>query len=490
MHLEELSVEYIHHGLLAKDFSATELVEALLKYIEDRDAEYGAFLHVMADDSLKTAREVDLNIARGDDLPMLAGVPIALKDNIVVAQHPTTAGSRILEHYQGAYDATVVKRLKASRAVLMGKTNMDEFAMGSSGENSAFFPTKNPHDTTRVPGGSSSGSAVAVALGDVVCALGSETGGSVRQPASFCGLVGLKPTYGAVSRYGLIAMASSLDQIAPLGRTTMDVAHAFEGISGFDTLDGTTAREYTFRAEAVKKFSLESLRGLTIGIPKEYFTDGIAQETRTEVDAAIALLKSFHIAFREISLPHTEYALACYYIIMPAEVSSNLARFDGIRFGARKGGATLLDVYETTRGEGFGREATRRILLGNYVLSAGYYDAYYLKAQKVRALIAEDFARAFRDVDMILTPATPTPAFKFGEKTQDPVAMYLSDIFTVPVNLAGLPAITFPTRALNNPPGNDGLPVGVQLIGKHFDEATLLGVSRFYEEAVRVNKSG
>ena len=481
MNLKDFTVESIHTALVKKGYSATELAEQFLSYIKKNDSQYGAYLHIMNEDALKMAREVDLKIACGDDIHMLAGVPMALKDNILCLNHPATAGSKILASYRASYDATVVKKLKTAEVVMLGKTNMDEFAMGSSGENSAFFPAKNPYDVTRVPGGSSSGSAVAVASGEAVCALGSETGGSVRQPASFCGLVGLKPTYGAVSRYGLIAMASSLDQIGVFARTTMDLAHLFETTSGFDTLDGTSKKGHVFHAREVAQFSLEELRGKTIGLPKEYFISGLSEDVKKEIDAAIFRLKSLKVKFKEISLPHTEYALPCYYIIMPAEVSSNLARFDGIRYGVRGNPEKLWELYEQNKGEGFGKEAKRRILLGNYVLSAGYYDAYYLKAQKVRRLIADDFAKAFKSVDVMLTPTTPTTAFKFGEKTKDPVAMYLSDIFTVPVNLAGLPAITFPTKKYTDVK-KDGLPVGVQLIGKHFDETTLLGISNLYEQ--------
>ena len=482
MQLKDLTISSIHTSLLKKEYSAVDLTTQILNYIKEKDQEYGAYLHIMNEDALKSAQEIDLMLARNDDLPLLGGIPFALKDNILAVNHPSTAGSKILKDYKASYDATVTKRLKLAGAIIVGKTNMDEFAMGSSGENSAFFPAKNPHDISRVPGGSSSGSAVAVTLGEAVCALGSETGGSVRQPASFCGLVGLKPTYGAVSRYGLIAMASSLDQVAPFARNTMDAALAFEAISGHDSLDGTSKKDFSFHAKQVKDFSLESLRGLTIGLPKEYFIPGITKETQKEIDNAITLLKSLKVKFKEISLPHTEYALPCYYIIMPAEVSSNLSRFDGIRYGTRGEPASLKEMYNRNRGEGFGKEPKRRILLGNYVLSAGYYDAYYLQAQKVRSLITVDFINAFKDVDVILTPTTPTQAFKFGEKTKDPVSMYLSDIFTVPVNLAGLPALSFPSRSSNNLAGK--LPVGVQLIGKHFDEATLLGVSKWYEESM------
>lgn len=482
MHLEELTIEGIHHDLLTKKYSATDLVGHFLRYIEATDAEYGAYLCVMKEDALRVAREADLKIARGDDFHIFDGVPVALKDNILCADYPVTAGSRILEHYRASYDATVVKRLKTSGAVVLGKTNMDEFAMGSSGENSAFFPTKNPHDVKRVPGGSSSGSAAAVSLGEAVCALGSDTGGSIRQPASFCGVFGLKPTYGAVSRYGLIAMASSLDQIGVFARNVMDVAHTFEHISGYDSLDGTSKKGYVFHADDIKKYTLEHLRGLTIGLPKEYFLPGMAKDVQEGIEQAIDVFKGLGVTFKEVTLPHTEYALACYYIIMPAEVSANLARFDGIRYGTRGEQGSLWEMYEMNRGDGFGKEVKRRILLGNYVLSAGYYDAYYLKAQKVRTLISNDFLNVFKDVDALLTPTTPTSAFKIGEKSDDPVSMYLSDVFTVPVNLAGLPALTFPVKKYGNPPGG-GLPVGVQLIGKHFDESILLGMAKFYEQA-------
>lgn len=471
-----MTIKKFHDGLVNKEFSAFEVAEEFFKGIAQKDESIGAYLRLTKDLALSQANKIDVELAESKELGILAGAPIAIKDNILIEDEQTTAASKILEHYRASYDATVVKKLKDSGAIFLGKTNMDEFAMGSSTENSAFKITHNPHDLERVPGGSSGGSAAAVASDMAVAALGSDTGGSIRQPAGFCGVVGLKPTYGAVSRYGLIAMASSLDQIGPLTKSVEDAEILFEAIRGKDVLDSTSI-DYDAMLEHSKELNLEEIRKMKIGLPKEYFISGLDKETESAINEVIKNLKSLKIEFKEISLPHTKYALSCYYIIMPAEVSANLARFDGIRYARIPGikDSNLKDIYFNQKGKGFGLEAKRRIILGTFVLSSGYYDAYYSKAQKVRRLIKEDFDKAFNEVDIILTPVSPTPAFKIGEKTDDPLAMYLSDIFTIPVNLAGLPAISIPAKL------EGGLPVGFQLVGKPFHEADILGVGKYYE---------
>ncbi len=475
IHLHDLTVKRFREGLENKEFSAYEIVKALFDYIGLRDKEIDAYLTLNRDDALERAAKIDVAIAEGRDLPPLAGVPLAIKDNMLIEGLPATAGSKILEHYISAYDATVIKKLKAAGAIFLGKTNLDEFAMGSSTENSAFKVTKNPHDLTRVPGGSSGGSAAAVASHMAVAALGSDTGGSIREPAAFCGVVGLKPTYGAVSRYGLIAMASSLDQIGPFTKTVEDAAVIFKQIAGYDPNDATSAPDITYGDNLLNP-SLEGIRELTIGVPEEYFVPGMDEEVANAVQSAVKEFESLKVRVKKISLPHTKHALSVYYIIMPAEVSTNLSRFDGIRYGDRAKAENLLDLYYRDRGLGFGSEPKRRIILGTFVLSAGYYDAYYAKAQKVRALIKKDFDEAFKEVDVILTPVAPTPAFKIGEKTDDPLQMYLSDICTITVNLAGLPGISIPVN------GREGkLPIGFQLIGKPWHEADILGLGMFYE---------
>jgi len=475
MHLHDLTVKKFREGLESKEFSAYEIVEALFKYIDLRDKEVDAYLSLNRDNALETAAKIDVAVAEGRELSPLAGVPLAIKDNMLVEGLPVTAGSKILENYVAAYDATVIKKLKDAGAIFLGKTNLDEFAMGSSTENSAFKVTKNPHDLTRVPGGSSGGSAAAVAAHMAVAALGSDTGGSIREPASFCGVVGMKPTYGAVSRYGLIAMASSLDQIGPFAKTVEDAAILFKGIAGYDKNDATSAN-VTYGDDLLNP-SFEKVRELTIGVPEEYFVSGMDVEVTKAIEGVIKDFESLKIKVKKISLPHTKYALSVYYVIMPAEVSTNLSRFDGIRFGDRAKAENLLDLYYRDRGLGFGAEPKRRAILGTFVLSAGYYDAYYSKAQKVRALIKKDFDEAFKSVDVILTPVTPTPAFKIGEKTNDPMQMYLSDIFTITLNLAGLPGISIPVN------GREGkLPIGFQLIGKPWHEADILGLGTFYEK--------
>jgi len=473
MHLHDLTLIKFHQGLLEKKFSAAEIVKEYYDRIETRDQEIGAYLSLAKEEAFLQAEKTDIKIAKGEALSPLDGAPLAIKDNILISGQPATAASKILENYVAAYDATVINKLKSSGAVFLGKTNMDEFAMGSSTETSAFKKTRNPRDLERVPGGSSGGSVAAVADSMALAALGSDTGGSIRQPASFCGVVGLKPTYGAVSRSGLIAMASSLDQIGPITKTVEDSEILFKAIAGADSLDSTSA---DFPIVDKSELNLEDLKKMTIGIPEEYFVGGLDQPTSQALENSIKLFKSLGINFKNIRLPHTQYALSCYYIIMPAEVSSNLARLDGIRYSRLKNSDNLLDLYRQNKSAGFGDEAQRRIILGTFVLSSGYYDAYYTKAQKVRSLIKNDFMEAFKEVDMILTPVSPTVPFKFGEKTDDPLAMYLSDIFTIPINLAGLPAISIPANS------KPELPVGFQLIGKHWREKDILTAGKYYEK--------
>jgi len=414
-------------------------------------------------------------LKNGGDCPPLTGVPIALKDIFVTRNVPTTCASKILTNFVPPYDGTAVRKIKESGAVILGKTNMDEFAMGSSTENSAFGVTRNPWNTERVPGGSSGGSASAVAADQCIAALGTDTGGSIRQPAACCGIVGLKPTYGRVSRYGVIAFASSLDQVGPMTKDVTDCALMLEAIAGKDPRDSTSVDVpvpvYTGRLNG-------GVKGLRVGMPKEYFIPGMQAEVEQSVKDAIGLLEKDGVEVVEVSLPHSEYAVAVYYIIATAEASSNLARYDGMRYGYRASAKDLTETYMKTRQEGFGPEVKRRIMLGTYALSAGYYDAYYLKAQKVRTLIKRDFDEAFQKCDVIVTPTTPTTAFKIGEKTQDPLQMYLSDIFTISVNLAGLPGLSLPCGFDGN-----GLPIGMQIIGRHFDEATMLRVAYAYEQA-------
>ncbi len=481
MNLSELTISSLRKGLENKEFSAKEITEEFLSEIKNKDKELRSYLAVFEHDAIKNAELIDENL-KTEKAGALAGAPIAVKDNILIKGAKTTAASKILETYEASYDATVVKKLKSNGGVILGKTNLDEFAMGSSTENSAFQVTKNPHDLKRVPGGSSGGSAAAVSGGLALAALGSDTGGSIRQPAAFCGVVGLKPTYGAVSRFGLMAMASSLDQISPITKTVEDAAILFDAIRGKDEYDATSVdAEYD---KNLLEPDFNEIKKLKIGIPREYFADGIDKQVAREIEKTIEKFKGNGFEFKEISLPHTKYALSAYYIIMPAEVSANMARFDGIRYGGiseiEKSVETLRDLYFKTRGTGFGEEVKRRILLGTFVLSAGYYDAYYAKAQKVRKLITEDFKKAFDEVDVILTPTTPTPAFKIGEKTSDPMQMYLSDIFTVTQNLAGVPALSLPVKPYHL--GGKELPIGFQLTGRHFREADILGIGRWYEE--------
>ncbi len=458
--------------------SALEVTEASLDRIEEVEGEIGAFLEVN-EEALTQAEEIDAKRSQGHELGPLAGVPVALKDNLCTAGVKTTCASKILKDHIPVYDATVVERLKAADAVMVGKTNLDEFAMGSSTENSRFHATSNPLHLSKVPGGSSGGSAAAVAAREAVVALGSDTGGSVRQPASFCGVVGLKPTYGRVSRYGLIAFASSLDQIGPITKDVEDAALLMNIISGHDPNDTTSVERPVpdFRPEEEEY----SLAGLRIGLPEEYFSEGIDSEVTERVKDAVDMLREAGAEVGECSLPHTEYALPAYYIIAPAEASSNLARYDGVRYGYRAAGAAdLEEMYEQTRGEGFGPEVRRRIMLGTYALSAGYYDEYYLQALKVRTLIKRDFEKAFADFDVLATPTTPTAPFDLGDRTDDPLSMYLADLCTIPANLAGIPALSVPCGF------PDGLPVGLQLLGQPFQEGLLLRVGRVYEERARL----
>lgn len=457
-----------------RELSAVELMQALIARTDAIEPRVHAFNSRDAADALAQAAASDARRAAGQARGPLDGIPIGLKDVIAVTGQPLTASSKILQNFISPYDATVTRRLKDAGAVLWGRLGCDEFAMGSSNENSAFGPVANPWDLTRVPGGSSGGSAAALAAGEVIASLGSDTGGSIRQPAALCGLVGLKPTYGLVSRYGLVAYASSLDQIGPFGRTTEDVALVLRATAGHDPLDSTS-----FKADVPDyRAALAGPAPRRIGIPKEYFGEGLDPEIGAAVEAAVKFYRDCGCEVKEVSLPHTQYCLDAYYVIATAEASSNLARFDGVRYGHRSKAATdAIDLYAKSRAEGFGAEVKRRIILGTYVLSSGYYDAYYLRAQKVRTLIRHDFLRAFEQVDALLTPTSPVPAFKIGEKA-DPLAMYLLDIYTIGVNLAGLPAASVPCGFTSG-----GLPIGLQLIGQPFKEADLLALAHTYEQA-------
>jgi aspartyl-tRNA(Asn)/glutamyl-tRNA(Gln) amidotransferase subunit A len=470
-----LTIDGARSAIQERRTTAAALAEAYYARIQKDDPAIGAYLTLCNDRALAKALEMDEMVAKGETLPPLGGVPIAIKDVMVTNGVRTTAGSKILGNYIPPYDCTAVARLEAAGAVILGKVNCDEFAMGSSNENSAWHPVHNPLDLSRVPGGSSGGSAAAVAANMAVAALGSDTGGSIRQPASFCGVVGLMPTYGRVSRYGLIAFASSLDHIGPLTTTVKDAAIVLKTIAGRDPMDATSADlpvpDYVSELE-------KPVRGLKIGVPKEYFGEGLDVEVRNAAEAAIQKLAKLGCEVVPISLPHTKYAVPTYYVVATAEASSNLARFDGVRYGYRaKDARTLSEMYRKTRDHGFGAEVKRRIMLGTYVLSAGYYDAYYLKAQKVRTLLARDFEEAFKKVDAIVTPTCPTPAFKLGEKVDDPLAMYLADIYTVTADLVGIPGISIPCGETN-----EKLPIGLQILGKHFDEATILRVAQGVEQ--------
>ncbi len=471
-----LTVESTRTAIAAKQFTAANLVEEFYEKIEAEDGDIHAYLTLCRERALQQAARIDDLAGRGEPLPPLAGVPLAIKDVMVTKGVRSTAGSKILDNFVPPYDCTAVARLEAAGAIVLGKTNCDEFAMGSSNENSAYGPVRNPRDKSRVPGGSSGGSAAVVAAGTAVAALGSDTGGSIRQPASFCGVVGLMPTYGRVSRYGLIAFASSLDHIGPLTKTVKDAAILLRTIAGRDPLDSTSADVPV--PDYVDEIG-KPVKGLRLGIPKEYFGEGLDPEVRASVEAAIEDLSKSGCEIVPISLPHTPYAIPTYYVIATAEASANLARYDGVRYGYRSPHArTLSEMYRKSRDEGFGPEVKRRIMLGTYALSSGYYDAYYLKAQRVRTLLTRDFEEAFRKVDAIVTPTAPTPAFKLGEKADDPLAMYLADIFTVTADLAGIPGISVPCGQTKT-----GLPIGLQVLGKHFDESSVLRVGHAVEQA-------
>ena len=473
--LNQLTISELTDKLARREVSACEATQACLDQIARVDGQIHAFLSYNAADALAQAGAADQLIASGVNQPLL-GVPIAIKDVLAVKDQPLNCASKILGNYHSPYDATVIAKLKAAGAVIFGRLNMDEFAMGSSTENSAFFTTRNPWDVSRIPGGSSGGSAAAVAAHECIASLGSDTGGSIRQPAALCGCVGLKPTYGRISRYGLVAFASSLDQIGPFTKDVRDAATLLGVMSGHDLRDSTSVPQpvpdYTAALTG-------DIRGMKLGLPKEYLIGGLDAEVKTAVDAAVKKFTDLGAEVVEISLPHTDYAVATYYIIATAEASANLARFDGVRYGARVDGNDPIELYSKTRGAGFGPEVKRRIILGTYVLSSGYYDAYYLRAQKVRTLIRNDFLKAFETVDAIVTPTTPTAAFKAGEKSDDPLQMYLSDIFTISCNLAGISGISIPCGFTRNPK----LPIGLQLLGKPFGEAALLKIAHAYEQA-------
>jgi aspartyl-tRNA(Asn)/glutamyl-tRNA(Gln) amidotransferase subunit A len=476
MNLSSLTIDAARNAIQQRQTTALALAEAHYAQIEKQDRQIGVFLTLSKERALAQADRIDRLAAEGKPLPALAGVPAAIKDVMSTSGIRTTAGSKSLEKYIPPYDCTAVARMEAAGAMILGKTNCDEFAMGSSNENSAFHPVRNPRDVTRVPGGSSGGSAAAVAANMAVAALGSDTGGSIRQPASFCGVVGLMPTYGRVSRYGLIAFASSLDHIGPLTKTVKDAATILQTIAAHDPMDSTSADlpvpDYVAELE-------KPIRGLKLGVAKEYFSEGLNDEVRHAVESAIDALKKLGCEIVPVSLPHTRYAIPTYYLVATAEASSNLARYDGVRYSYRAAGVkSLSEMYRRSRDQGFGTEVKRRIMLGTYALSAGYYDAYYLKAQKVRTLLAHDFQDAFRQVDAIVTPTCPTAAFRLGEKSNDPLAMYLADIYTVTADLAGIPGISIPCGETR-----EKLPIGLQILGKHFDESTILRIAHAYEQA-------
>ncbi|MBN2469036.1 MAG: Asp-tRNA(Asn)/Glu-tRNA(Gln) amidotransferase subunit GatA [Deltaproteobacteria bacterium] len=474
MQLHTLTIHEAHEQLKKKALSSQELTQSFLKRIEEVEARVKAYITLTPEQALEDAKEADRMIARGE-MTALTGIPLAIKDVICTKGIATTCASKILGKFVPFYDATIYRRLKTAGAVTLGKANMDEFAMGSSTENSSFGPTRNPWDLSTIPGGSSGGSAAAVAADECIASLGTDTGGSIRQPASCCGIVGLKPTYGRVSRFGLIAFGSSLDQIGPLTKDVRDAALMMNVIAGYDPKDTTSVNtgvpDYT-------AFLKDDLAGVTIGVPREYFVAGIEAEVDTAVREAIEALKDLGANAVEISLPHTDYALSVYYLIAPAEASSNLARYDGVKYGFRSSDkGDLLNMYKRSRSEGFGPEVKRRIMLGTYALSAGYYDAYYKKASQVRTLIKKDFEKAFQTCDVIVTPTAPTPAFRIGEKIADPLQMYNSDVFTIPVNLAGIPASSIPCGF-----SSAGLPIGLQIIGGHFSEGKIMQVAHAYEQ--------
>lgn len=480
MRLYEKPAHVLHDMLVNKEITSVELTEDVLARIDEVEGDVKAYLTITRDEALAQAKAVDEKIARGEEISFLEGIPGAIKDNICTKGMKTTCASKILENFVPPYDATVMTKLKKENPVILGKLNMDEFAMGGSTENSAYHPTCNPWNTECVPGGSSGGSAASVAAGTSIWSLGSDTGGSIRQPASFCGVVGLKPTYGRVSRYGLVAYGSSLDQIGPVTRDVTDCANILNIIAGHDEMDSTSSEA------AVPDFTkalVEDVKGLKIGLPKEYFVKGMDPEVEKAIRTAIEKYKELGAEVVEISLPHTDYAISAYYLIAPAEAATNLQRYDGVSYGERVEGEDLVAMMTNTRTEKFGEEVKRRIVIGNYALSAGYYDAYYLKAMKVRTLVAEDYAKAFEQVDVIMAPVAPTTAFKIGEMSGDPLQMYLQDACTVPLNLAGLPGISIPCGM-----SSKGMPIGLQIIGKALDEETIIRAAYTYEQSQDYHK--
>ncbi|MDI3533755.1 MAG: aspartyl-tRNA(Asn)/glutamyl-tRNA(Gln) amidotransferase subunit [Thermosediminibacterales bacterium] len=480
MELYELTIHELLDLIKKRETTPSEITESVLKRVGQVEDRVKAFVTITEEEARERAKHIDEDVNNEGNIKSLMGIPMALKDNMCTKGIRTTCSSKILYNFKPPYNATVVEKLNDAGTVLIGKTNLDEFAMGSSTENSAFHTTRNPWDLKRVPGGSSGGSAAAVAADEVIFALGSDTGGSIRQPASLCGVVGMKPTYGFVSRYGLIAFASSLDQIGPFTKDVTDCAIVMNAICGHDPMDSTSAN---VDVPDFTKSLVADVKGMKIGVPKEYFIEGIQPEVKDAVMKAAELFEEMGANVEDISLPHTDYGLSVYYIIAPAEASSNLARYDGIQYGFRaEEYDDLIDLYKKTRSEGFGPEVKRRIMLGTYALSSGYYDAYYLKAQKVRTLVKQDFDNAFEKCDIIICPTSPTTAFEIGAKTDDPLAMYLSDVFTIPVNLAGIPGISIPCGFSN------GLPIGLQIIGKPFDEATIIKAAYTFEQATDYHK--
>lgn len=476
MSLFDQKISNLHEMLHKKEITVTELVDQSYKRIGEVEDKVKAFITLNEEAAREQAAKLDSEMSSKDQFGLLFGMPIGVKDNIVTKGLRTTCASKILANFDPVYDATVTEKLHNAEAIIIGKCNMDEYAMGSSNENSGFYPTKNPWNLDYVPGGSSGGSAAAVAAGEVPFSLGSDTGGSIRQPAAFCGVVGLKPTYGLVSRFGLVAYASSLDQIGPITRSVEDNAYILQAIAGHDKMDSTSANvEIPDYLSALTG----DVKGLKIAVPKEYIGEGVSEEVRAAVMSALKVLEAQGAVWEEVTLPHSKYAVATYYLIASSEASSNLSRFDGVRYGVRSDNAkNIIDLFKMSRSEGFGEEVKRRIMLGTFALSAGYYDAYYKKAQKVRTLIKNDFDKVFEKYDVILGPTNPTPAFKIGEKTNDPLTMYLEDILTIPVNLAGVPGISVPCGF-----SSEGLPIGLQIIGKYFDESTVYRVAHAYEQA-------
>jgi len=481
MSLFEQSISELHKQLHNKEITVTDLVNESYTRINEVEDKVKAFLTLDEENARKKAKQLDELVTEENSGNVLFGMPIGVKDNIVTKNLRTTCGSKILENFDPIYDATVVQKLQQAETITIGKLNMDEFAMGSSNENSAYQATRNPWNIDYVPGGSSGGSAASVAAGEVPFSLGSDTGGSIRQPAAYCGVVGLKPTYGRVSRFGLVAFASSLDQIGPVTRTVEDNAYLLQAISGVDPMDSTSAN---VNVPNFLSALTGDVKGLKIAVPKEYLGEGVSEEVRNSVLDALKVLEQLGAVWEEVSLPHSKYALAAYYLLSSSEASANLSRFDGVRYGYRTdNAATLLEMYKQTRAEGFGDEVKRRIMLGTFSLSSGYYDAYYKKAQKVRTLIKKDFEDVFQKYDVIIGPTTPTPAFKIGEKIDDPLTMYANDILTIPVNLAGVPGISVPCGF-----SKDGLPLGLQIIGKHFDESTVYRTAHAFEQATAHHK--